>query len=132
VGSASAAVPGLAPPGHRSFYVEISAPDPVPAPRACEAAVDTLLELGFLRSRADALFLETRHIPAAYVIHDHAWAGARQVVRDWLAAQGVWVAGRSGSWEYSSMEDALLSGRAAAHRLAAPDPGTLPPGLPAW
>jgi protoporphyrinogen oxidase len=132
VGSASAAVPGLAPPGHRSFYVEISAPDPVPAPRACEAAVDTLLELGFLRSRADALFLEARHIPAAYVIHDHAWAGARQVVRDWLAAQGVWVAGRSGSWEYSSMEDALLSGRAAAHRLAAPDPGTLPPGLPAW
>jgi protoporphyrinogen oxidase len=132
VGSASAAVPGLAPPGGRSFYVEMSAPEPVPEPRAEEAAVEALLELGFLRSRADLLFLETRHIPAAYVIHDHAWAAARETVRDWLAGQGILVAGRSGSWEYSSMEDALLSGRAAARRLAPSGPGALPPGPPAW
>ncbi|MEY2667619.1 MAG: hypothetical protein RJA59_257, partial [Pseudomonadota bacterium] len=29
----------------------------------------------------------------------------------------VLVAGRSGSWEYSSMEDALLGGREAARQL---------------
>ncbi len=35
-----------------------------------------------------------------------------------LAAHGVQVAGRYGRWEYSSMEDALLSGRDAARQLA--------------
>jgi protoporphyrinogen oxidase len=131
VGSASAAVPGLAPPGHRSFYVEISASGPVPAVRAEEAAVATLLELGFLRSPTDVLFLETRRIPDAYVIHDHAWAASREVVRTWLAGQDILVAGRSGGWEYSSMEDALLAGRQAAGRLAAPAPGDLPATPPA-
>jgi hypothetical protein len=41
------------------------------------------------------------------------------------------VAGRSGGWEYSSMEDALLAGRQAAGRLAAPAPGDLPATPPA-
>jgi protoporphyrinogen oxidase len=31
-----------------------------------------------------------------------------------LRAHGVLVAGRYGNWEYSSMEDAILSGRDAA------------------
>jgi protoporphyrinogen oxidase len=118
VGSASAAVPGLAPPGHRSFYVEMSAAGPVPPERAEAAALAALAELGFVRSSADVLFMETRHIPAAYVIHDHAWAGARDVVARWLEARGIHLAGRSGLWEYSSMEDALVSGREAAARIA--------------
>lgn len=132
VGSASAAVPGLAPAGHRSFYVEMSGAEPLPAGRAESAALTALRELGFVRSDADVLFAETRHIPAAYVIHDHAWARAREVVVSWLAAQGIHVAGRSGGWEYSSMEDALLSGRAAARRAAGEPPGTCPPAPGAW
>ena len=33
-------------------------------------------------------------------------------------AAGILVAGRYGQWEYSSMEDAILAGRACARRLS--------------
>jgi protoporphyrinogen oxidase len=116
VGSASAAVPSLAPPGHRSFYVEMSGRAPVPPAEAEPAAIEALLELGMIRSPEDVRFVETRVIPDAYVIHDAAYGPARDAIRAWLAERDVLVAGRSGSWEYSSMEDALLSGREVARR----------------
>jgi protoporphyrinogen oxidase len=118
VGSASAAVPSLAPPGCRSFYVEFAAAAPLPAAEAEAAALETLQDLGFLRAPGDALFLETHAIPDAYVIHDHACGEARRTVLEWLAGRDVLAAGRAGLWEYSSMEDAIRSGRDAARRLS--------------
>ncbi len=117
VGSASAAVPSLAPEGFRSFYVELSGRAPVPGPEALAAAMEALLALGLIRAPEDVRFAEVRTIPDAYVIHDHACGPAREAIRRWLADRDVLVAGRSGSWEYSSMEDALLSGRQAARDL---------------
>jgi protoporphyrinogen oxidase len=117
VGSASAAVPSLAPPGFRSFYVEMSGRGPVPEAEAVPAAIEALLALGLVSAPSDVRFAETRVLPDAYVIHDHAYGAARDEVRDWLAGRDVLVAGRAGSWEYSSMEDALVSGREAARRL---------------
>jgi protoporphyrinogen oxidase len=117
VGSASAAVPSLAPAGGRSFYVEMSGRAPVPPGEAEPAALAALLELGMIRSAEDVRFMETRSIPDAYVIHDEACGPAREAIRSWLAERDVLVAGRSGAWEYSSMEDALVGGREAALRL---------------
>ena len=117
VGSASAAVSSLAPPGCRSFYVEMSGAAPVAPPEAEAAARRALLDLGMIRSGSDVLFADVRVIPQAYVIHDGAYGPARDEVRAWLAERDVLVAGRSGSWEYSSMEDAILGGREAALRL---------------
>lgn len=117
VGSASAAVPSLAPPGFRSFYIEMSGRAPVPASEAVPAAIEALLALGLVSSAPDVRFADARVLPDAYVIHDHAYGAARDEVRDWLAGRDVLVAGRAGNWEYSSMEDALLSGREAARRL---------------
>jgi protoporphyrinogen oxidase len=120
VGSASAAVPSLAPHGSRSFYVEMSAATAVPAAEAEAAARRALLDLGMIHSQSDVLFAETRVIPQAYVIHDRAYGPARDEVRGWLAGRDVLVAGRSGNWEYSSMEDAILGGQEAARRLKPP------------
>lgn len=116
VGSASAAVPSLAPPGSRSFYVEMSGRAPVPPAEAEQAARETLLALGMISSPADVLFAEVRVIPHAYVIHDRAYGPARDAIRTWLADRDILVVGRSGSWEYSSMEDALLGGRESARQ----------------
>jgi protoporphyrinogen oxidase len=118
VGSASAAVPAAAPPGCRGFCVEFSSRAPLPAAEVEPEAVEALLDLGFLRSRSEVLFAFTRIIPDAYAIHDAAWAPSREVILDWLAAGDILAAGRSGRWEYSSMEDALLEGRDCARRLA--------------
>jgi protoporphyrinogen oxidase len=62
-------------------------------------------------------FTDVRTIPQAYVIHDCVYGSARDAVRKWLGELDILVAGRSGSWEYSSMEDALLGGRQAARLL---------------
>jgi protoporphyrinogen oxidase len=114
IGSASAAVPSIAPPGRRSFYVEFSAAAPLDPSRAERDAVDALVDLGFVGSRDDVLFAEVRTIPHAYVIYDDRYGPAKQEIVRWLADRGILVAGRYGRWEYSSMEDALLAGRACA------------------
>jgi protoporphyrinogen oxidase len=118
IGSASAAVPSLAPLGTRSFYVEFSAPGALDPATVRRQAIDALLELGFVADRGDVLFAETRVIPHAYVIYDERYGAARDAVVGWLAERDILVAGRYGRWEYSSMEDALLTGRECARTAA--------------
>jgi protoporphyrinogen oxidase len=118
VGSPSAVNPRLAPEGMRTFAVEFSHGGPIdPEPLAAHA-VESLQSLGLL-DRARVRLLRTRTIPVAYVLFDHQHAAARAQVVAHLRLHGVHVAGRYGNWEYSSMEDAILSGRAAARALGA-------------
>ncbi|HEX9602471.1 MAG TPA: FAD-dependent oxidoreductase [Myxococcales bacterium] len=118
VGSPSEVNPRLAPEGARSFAVEFSHRGPIdPGPLAAHA-VASLHELGLL-DRARVRLLRSRTIPVAYVLFDHEHAAARAQVIAHLHGHGVHVAGRYGNWEYSSMEDAILSGRDAARALAA-------------
>jgi protoporphyrinogen oxidase len=116
VGSASAAVPSLAPAGHRSFYVEFSAGRPLDPTTAERQAVETLIDLGFVGGASDVLFAEARAIPHAYVIYDERYGAAKQEIVAWLEERDILVAGRYGRWEYSSMEDALLAGRECARK----------------
>ncbi|HTP27759.1 MAG TPA: FAD-dependent oxidoreductase [Anaeromyxobacteraceae bacterium] len=111
VGSASAAVPSLAPPGFRSFYVEFSARGPLDAATVERQAIEVLIDLGFVGSPEDVMFAETRFIPHAYVIYDDRYGPAKQTIATWLRSHDILLAGRYGRWEYSSMEDALLAGR---------------------
>ena len=118
VGSPSEVNPRLAPEGTRSFAVEFSHRGPAdPAPLAAHA-VEALHDLGLL-DRARVRLVRTRTIPVAYVLFDHDHAAARSYLLAHLRERGVHAAGRYGSWEYSSMEDAILSGREAARALRA-------------
>lgn len=117
-GAPSLVNPALAPPGHRSYQVEFSHVGKPDLEAMKQAAVEGLRAAGLL-DPAHVALLRTRTIPTAYVIFDHAYGPARARALDWLAAQGIVVAGRYGNWEYSSMEDALLSGREAARRVSA-------------
>ncbi len=119
IGSPSAVYPALAPPGMASFYVEYSHTGQR-SRAGCEAdAVEDLLNSRMVQRREDVLFAEAEDIPHAYVIYDDAYGPAKKTVVDFLASAQLQTAGRYGQWEYSSMEDALLSGRAAAKTLNA-------------
>jgi len=118
VGSPSEVNPRLSPEGTRSFAVEYSHREPIDAGPLAAHAVEALHGLGLL-DRARVRVLRTRTIPVAYVLFDHHHAAARAQVIAHLRQHGVHVAGRYGNWEYSSMEDAILSGRAAARALGA-------------
>ena len=118
VGSPSEVNPRLAPDGMRSFAVEFSHQGAIETEPLAAHAVESLHGLGLL-DRARVRLLRTRTIPVAYVLFDHDHAAARAHVVEHLRRHGVHVAGRYGNWEYSSMEDAILSGRAAARALKA-------------
>ncbi len=118
VGSPSEVNPLLAPRGCRSFAVEFAHRGPIDHDQARAAAVSALAECGLL-DPSQVRLARARTIPVAYVLFDHDHKASRACVLDHLAAQGVQVAGRYGRWEYSSMEDALLSGRDAARQLRA-------------
>lgn len=104
----------LAPPGKSSLYVELSDRRAPNAERALEAVIPGLRELGLLKSEKDVELSRLRTIDYAYVIYDHHYRAALDVIEPFLAEQRIISAGRYGAWNYSSMEDALLMGRSAA------------------
>ena len=109
----------LAPPGKSSLYVELAdrrAPNPE---RALEGILPGLRELGLLKSERDIAFWRLRTIDYAYVIYDHDYRAALDVIEPFLAEQRIISSGRYGAWNYSSMEDALLMGQRAARDAAA-------------
>jgi protoporphyrinogen oxidase len=119
VGSPSQVNPALAPPGHTSFAVEYSHQGPTPDHQGLiDGAIDGLERAGLLK-RSDVVLARARTIRTAYVLVDHACGEARRVIYEHLATHGIELAGRYGQWEYSGMEDALVSGDAAAARILA-------------
>lgn len=118
VGSYSAVHPEAAPPGCRSYYVEMSggaARALLGQPDVLQARVlEDLRRARVLSPLDEVLFMELCRIPNAYVIFDAHYEAARSEVLETLAAHGVLSCGRWGGWNYGGMEDALLEGRAAA------------------
>jgi protoporphyrinogen oxidase len=108
----------LAPPGKSSLYVELADRRAPNLERALAEVVTGLRELGLLKSAQDIELCRLRSIEHAYVIYDHEYRAALDVIEPFLAAQRVISTGRYGGWNYSSMEDALLMGHSAAQRAA--------------
>jgi protoporphyrinogen oxidase len=117
IGSPSEVNPALAPEGFRSFAVEFAHRGKGDPARFIEQALEGLSRCGLI-DRSEVVLSRARTIPVAYVLFDHDHAQARAVVQGHFERHGVQLAGRYGKWEYSSMEDALLSGREAARNLA--------------
>jgi protoporphyrinogen oxidase len=104
----------LAPPGKSSLYVELADRRAPNAERVLPAVVSGLRELGLLRSERDIELWRLRSIDYAYVIYDHHYRAALDVIEPFLRSERIISTGRYGAWNYSSMEDALLMGQSAA------------------
>jgi protoporphyrinogen oxidase len=121
-GSYSAVHSDAAPPGCRSYYVEMSggADGWLNRPEELKQRVlSDLRKARVLSENDEILFMELSEIPFAYVIFDHNYESSRKQIFDLLSSHGVTTAGRWGGWNYGGMEDALLEGKAAAEQINA-------------
>ena len=109
----------VVPPGTSSMYIEITHP-PEEKPDVdtlYHRALDDLRSCGILSPRDS---IRTRHvidIPCAYVIFDRHRQEHLDSLIDYLVARDIHAAGRYGRWDYYSMEDSILSGKAAAEEI---------------
>src|SRR6188768_40351 len=106
----------LAPPGKASLYVELADRSPPDLDRLLPEVARGLIEMGVIDSPAQIEFARARRIDYAYVIFDHDYFAALDVIRPFLHASRIISSGRYGDWNYSAMEDAILFGRSAAER----------------
>jgi protoporphyrinogen oxidase len=119
IGLPAALTPAMAPAGHHSLVAEISfRPDAPPArEQSLEDTLRALLDMGFLRDRADIVQTEVLDIPEAYVVFDHARRRVVPQLLRWYLEHDVIPMGRYGTWDYLAMEDSLVHGRQAARWL---------------
>lgn len=117
-GSPSAVLPTLAPPGHRSLYVEVSHPRGTLVPATEAEVLRGLVAVGLVASDEQPVLVTRETLDCAYVIMDAEYGGARRLVLEWLASVGILSVGRYGAWTYDSMEGALVQGRRAAAQAA--------------
>ncbi len=106
----------VAPAGTSSMYIEVTHQrDPKPDPeKTFERAVEDLKKCGLLSDDDRILTRQFIDIPHAYVIFDrHRQAHLKELI-DYLEERDIFPAGRYGRWEYFSMEDSILSGKAAS------------------
>jgi protoporphyrinogen oxidase len=106
--------PELAPAGKGSLYVELADRAEPKLDTLLPEVVAALVEMGVLTGPEHVRFARARRIDCAYVIFDHDYYEALNVIRPFLADARIISTGRYGGWQYGSMEDALLEGRAAA------------------
>ncbi len=106
----------MAPPGKAGLYVELSSREPPDMTSLGPVVAAGLIEMGIIRRSEDIRFVEARRIDHAYVVFNHDYYAALETIRAFLEEHGILSCGRYGAWTYSSMEDALLSGREAATR----------------
>lgn len=109
----------LAPAGKSSLYVELADRRAPNLSRLLPEVVNGLSELGLLKRERDIELCRPRTLEYAYVIYDHDYRTALDVILPFLNEQRIISTGRYGAWNYSSMEDALLMGKRAAADAAA-------------
>ena len=108
----------MAPAGHSSLYLEMSY-DPqsgINHEWAVRKSISDLITMGLIQDSDDVVTTQILDLPFAYVIFDHERKSRIQEIRTCMENAGIFTAGRFGSWEYSSMEDAFMDGWGAAEK----------------
>ena len=118
IGSPSAVYAPLAPPDTASFYVEYSHHGELSRAQCEQHAVEDLVRSQMIHSAEELLFARARgDPPRVCALRRRVRARRRRRSSASWSTRGILTAGRYGQWEYSSMEDAILGGRASARAL---------------
>lgn len=119
IGFPSNLSPYMAPEGTTSLSIEISRlpSENVGKKELLQEAKQGLYESSILSSSDPILVEDVRTISHAYVIYNHDYSKIVPRLRDDLEKRGIHSIGRYGSWEHTSMEDALSQGKQVAQGL---------------
>jgi protoporphyrinogen oxidase len=110
----------VAPEGTSSMYIEITHQphEKLNVEEMFERAIGDLEKCGILRKGDRVLTRHVLDIHFAYVVFDQHRQTHLQNLIDYLESRSIFTAGRYGRWDYYSMEDSILSGKAAAERIS--------------
>lgn len=104
----------MAPAGKACLYVELSSREEPVLSKVLPEVAAGLVEMGWIRAPEAIRFARARRVDPAYVLYDAHRDAAMAAIQPFLERVGIQSIGRYGAWIYSSMEDALVSGRDAA------------------
>jgi protoporphyrinogen oxidase len=108
-------------PGGFALTCEISYSAHKPLPCEGDALIDRCIAdciaVGILTPEDQVVARNQVDMPYAYVVYDHARAENVDLIRRWLAARDIELAGRYSEWEYYNSDHAFLAGRNAAQRV---------------
>jgi protoporphyrinogen oxidase len=109
--------PANAPAGHSSLQFEIYSSRAAPQTRTVAELTENCLgameEMGIAR-RDEVVLVHHKRLPYGNVVFDTGMEARRDLVRDWVRAQGIELAGRFAEWDYLWSNQCFMSGRRAA------------------
>lgn len=106
------------PDGYSSVFIEVSYKNKIPYSSNYKIIKD-LIEIGIIKSIKDIKLIYPMILKNAYVIFDKEREKVLPEIKNILEKNDVFLAGRWGKWEYSSMEDAILDGFDVADKILA-------------
>jgi protoporphyrinogen oxidase len=109
----------VSPKGTSLLFVEISLRpgSGYDIPEITTQTIHALKRISILREGDRLAMVQPVLLPYAYVIYNCARSKTVKRVQDYLNRNSIYSFGRYGSWVYSSMEDAVLEGKAAAAKV---------------
>ena len=105
-------------PGGFGLTCEITYSEAKPLPCDGDALIQRCIEdcirVGFFKQDDPIWAANQLDMPVAYVVYDHARAANVTLIREWLSAQDIVLAGRYAEWEYYNSDHAFIAGKKAA------------------
>lgn len=115
------ASPECNPPGGFGLTCEISyspwKPLPVDGQKLIDRCRQDCIKVGVLNADDELLVANLVDMPYAYVVYDHQRSANVAMIKDWLAANDIVLAGRYSEWEYYNSDHAFIAGKKAAESL---------------
>jgi protoporphyrinogen oxidase len=107
------------PRGKSGIYTEVaySKNRPLNKNKIVPRIINDLKACGILGAKNKVSALDANDIKYGYPIYDKNYSRATQAIKKFLLSNNIIACGRYGSWQYMSMEDAILDGKRAADKV---------------
>jgi len=109
----------IVPCGKSALYTEVaySKDKPINKNKVVSKIVNDLKACGILSKKNRVSVLDVNDIKYGYPIYDKYYFQTTIKIKEFLLHNNIIACGRYGSWQYMSMEDAILDGRQVADKI---------------